>query len=168
MDSFNIKLEEQGITSGVQSQLLKFLKAGFTTQPLLFFFRKDLYNTKILQKLNDNLQTLLGSLIQIMNESVMNVVQRLVILLSAVAVNQEHLQNLLGLCSTTIESLRDGLSRLDTLGQGVLRECLLSKYHTHNFLIWLDKCVAKSSQSQDLENEQEVIKNELSNLEFNL
>eukprot|EP01017_Pseudomicrothorax_dubius_P026404 TRINITY_DN2944_c0_g1_i13.p1 TRINITY_DN2944_c0_g1~~TRINITY_DN2944_c0_g1_i13.p1 ORF type:complete len:694 (-),score=168.92 TRINITY_DN2944_c0_g1_i13:165-2246(-) len=148
-------LKEAKISNPVNAELLKFFLSGACPVPLKQYFTKELFDQKILQKMDENITIGFNNLHETLLESFQNSIERLLVCIS-------HLKGLSPLVGDGDSSLgllrRDLLDKLhESLRAFLLRseEALIliteAKADIRNFIIWLNKCVSKSTAEAEME-----------------
>lgn len=66
--------DQEGVSPGVE--LFKYLNCGITSPALINFLTKEVYDTKLLQKLDETLNAIFNSLHDLLLESVQNSLER--------------------------------------------------------------------------------------------
>jgi hypothetical protein len=110
------------------------------------FFTKEVYDTKILEKLDETLNAAFAQLHDLLLESVQNGLERAALMLA-------RLRDLAG--GSQAEKLGVGVERLAraearlvklyTMGEVLLVESTEAKFDVRNLLVWLNKSTIKSA-----------------------
>ncbi|KAM3128166.1 hypothetical protein pb186bvf_019713 [Paramecium bursaria] len=149
----------------INQQFLIFYQRGECSPQLLEFFQKDLYNTKIVPKLDERMQGSLNFIQEIIQESVLNVLQEQLQIITKI-------ENFIGKelpythQNRVIWKVQSYIKIMSQLFVKFQLECHQTKLHLRNFCIWLNKCAIKSQPETDQECEN--INHPLGKMEVNL
>ncbi|CAD8180657.1 unnamed protein product [Paramecium octaurelia] len=139
-----------GPQESINFHILKFYQKGDCPQELVQFFQKELYNTKILQKMDDNITNSFNNIQEIIQDSLMNVLSRILIILNFF-IQSKNMPFYQGLHKTPFEELQQTVQKIQKLFSRFQIECHQTKLHLRNFFVWLNLCAIKAGNEQEVE-----------------
>ncbi|CAD8105306.1 unnamed protein product [Paramecium sonneborni] len=134
----------------INFHILQFYQKGHCPQELVSFFQKELYNTKILQKMDDNITNSFNNIQEIMQDSLMNVLSRILIILNFF-IQSKNMPFYQGLHKTPFEDLQQTIQKIQKVFSRFQIECHQTKLHLRNFFVWLNLCAIKAGNEQEVE-----------------
>jgi hypothetical protein len=122
------------------------LNCGSTSTALVNFFTKEVYDTKILEKLDEALNSSFAQLHDLLLESIQNSLEKASLLLIRLKDLSHGSQGAkLGLSEDRLKNAEEKLIKLYTMGEVLLVESTEAKFDIRNLLVWLNKATIKSS-----------------------
>ena len=122
------------------------MNCGTTSNAIVNFFTKEVYDTKILEKLDESLNQCFTKLHDLLLESIQNSLERAALLLSKLEdMSQGDQGNKLGLDINQLKKAESKMIKLYTMGEVLLVESTEAKFDIRNLLVWLNKATIKSS-----------------------
>ncbi|CAD8076465.1 unnamed protein product [Paramecium primaurelia] len=134
----------------INYHILQFYQKGNCPQELVQFFQKELYNTKILQKMDDNITNSFNNIQEIIQDSLMNVLSRILIILNFF-IQSKNMPFYQGLHKTPFEELKQTIQNIQKVFSRFQIECHQTKLHLRNFFVWLNLCAIKAGNEQEVE-----------------
>ncbi|CAD8110194.1 unnamed protein product [Paramecium sonneborni] len=139
-----------GLKETINFHLLFFYQKGLCPQVLAQFFQKELYNTKILQKMDDNITNSFNNIQEIIQDSLMNVLSRILIILNFF-IKSKNMPFYQGLHKTPFEDLQQTIQKIQKVFCRFQIECHQTKLHLRNLFVWLNLCAIKAGNEQEVE-----------------
>ncbi len=122
------------------------MNCGSTSTALVNFFTKEVYDTKILEKLDEALNSSFAQLHDLLLESIQNSLEKASLLLIRLKDLSHGSQGAkLGLSEDRLKNAEEKLIKLYTMGEVLLVESTEAKFDIRNLLVWLNKATIKSS-----------------------
>ncbi|CAD8184123.1 unnamed protein product [Paramecium octaurelia] len=134
----------------INYHILQFYQKGNCPQELVQFFQKELYNTKILQKMDDNITNSFNNIQEIIQDSLMNVLSRILIIINFF-IQSKNMPFYQGLHKTPFEELQETIQKIQKVFSRFQIECHQTKLHLRNFFVWLNLCAIKAGNEQEVE-----------------
>jgi hypothetical protein len=126
--------------------LFRFLNCGTTSTAIVNFFTKEVYDTKILEKLDEALNGCFSKLHDLLLESIQNSLERAALLLCKLKDLSEGEQGKrMGLSVEELKKAEAKLIKLYTMSEVLLMESTEAKFDIRNLLVWLNKATIKSA-----------------------
>ena len=123
-------------------ELFRFLNLGITSAPLVNFFSKSFYDSKLPQKLDESLTSTFSKLHDLILESTQNSLERATILLNRLKdmSNSRRFVEVFGVQESEIDGLLSSINKVYTMSEILLVESTETKFDIRNLLVWLNKC----------------------------
>jgi hypothetical protein len=134
------------------AELANYLKTGALSSSLSQYFSKELYDCKILQKMDETINNTFNNIQDFVMESILNAIERVLVLLNYLEnCAKEETYLLLGLELEDLKKFSDYLVKLHLKSDQFLNDVTEAKINVRNLIVWMNKCVLKN-----MENETEI------------
>jgi len=159
-------IRNHAINSTPIQEFLIYLTTGTYSSALHQYFGKELFDCKILQKMDETIYNTFTNIQEFILESVLNTLERLTVLLTSLqnTTTQGYYQAFFGIDQEVLQKTTQFVSELYVRADKFLKELTETKIDTRNFIIWMNKCVIKTSGDAEIEN----TKSHLAKLSFDI
>ncbi|KAL4460943.1 hypothetical protein ABPG74_016415 [Tetrahymena malaccensis] len=149
----------------VSEEFLRFLISGEYTPAIDQFLKKEVFDTNILEKMDQTLNKKIQSIQELITESMQSTVQRMMVVISQLEsyAGQGNKYQTLGLDLNELRNLSLVVKQIFNLCDEVLVTATETKLSIRNLIVWLNRCVIKTFES---DNDQEIQNHKFALKEF--
>jgi len=118
------------------------LTTGTYSSALHHYFGKELFDCKILQKMDETIYNTFTNIQEFVLESVLNTLERLTVLLTSLqnSTTQGYYQAFFGIDPEVLQRIIYFVSELYVRADKFLKEITETKIDIRNLIVWMNKC----------------------------